>query len=101
MFKPAYEDFDILVNSGNTDAWSKVVGLLCEAGDSIICEEYSYPSAQSNWIPLNCLAAPVKMDEDGMRADALEKTLAEWETVHPDRRRPRLSVLLNGCVWRC
>ncbi|RDW85519.1 hypothetical protein BP5796_03844 [Coleophoma crateriformis] len=94
VFQPAYEDFDILVNSGNTDAWSKVVGLLCEAGDSIICEEYSYPSAQSNWIPLGCFAAPVKMDEDGMRADALEKTLADWGINHPDQRRPRLMYLV-------
>lgn len=28
VYKPAYGDFEVLVNSGNTDGWNKVVQLL-------------------------------------------------------------------------
>ncbi|KAL3421753.1 hypothetical protein PVAG01_05909 [Phlyctema vagabunda] len=94
VFQPASEDFQILMNAGNTDAWAKVVGLLCEPGDVVITEEYSYPSSQSKWIPLGCKAAPIKMDENGMRADHLEQTLAEWETVHPEQKRPHLLYIV-------
>jgi len=90
VHQPAYSDFQILLNAGNTDAWNKVVRLLCEAGDYILCEEHTYPSAQALWIPMGIKAVPVAMDAQGMRADDLEKILANWDG-NPERR-PKLLV---------
>lgn len=45
VFQPAYANFDTLLNAGSTDAWSKICTLLCERGDGILCEEWTYPSA--------------------------------------------------------
>ncbi|ORY69318.1 pyridoxal phosphate-dependent transferase [Leucosporidium creatinivorum] len=94
IFKPAYGDWEILLNDGNTDAWSKIVRLLLEPGDTLLTEEYTFPSAQAAWIPLGVTAVPIKMDEHGLRADHLSKTLAEWETTRPGVRRPKLLYII-------
>lgn len=56
VFQPARHDFEVLVNSGNTDAWGKIMRLLCEPGELILCEEFTYPTAQATWTPLGCRA---------------------------------------------
>jgi aromatic amino acid aminotransferase I len=90
VFQPAYSDFSILLNSGNTDGWCKVVRMLCEPGNLILVEEYTYPSSQALWIPMGCQAVPIKLDGEGMRADSLEDVLGNWETTHPGKKQPRL-----------
>lgn len=45
VFQPAYANYDTLMNAGSTDAWSKICTTLCERGDGILCEEWTYPSA--------------------------------------------------------
>lgn len=75
---------------GNTNAWAKVVGLLLEDDDYILCEEFTYPSSQAYWIPLGNHAAPIPLDAEGMRADLLEDRLANWESTHPGKRRPHV-----------
>jgi aromatic amino acid aminotransferase I len=92
VFQPGYADFEILLHSGNTDGWCKVVRLLCEPGDLILCEEHTYPSAQALWIPMGCKAVPIKMDSDGIEPESLEKMLATWDTTHPFVKRPHLYV---------
>ncbi|GLA86098.1 hypothetical protein AtubIFM56815_010348 [Aspergillus tubingensis] len=95
VHRPAYADWEVLLHPGNTNAWGKVVGLLCEPDDYILCESYTYPSAQAFWIPLGNKAAPVPSDAEGMRADALAQTLREWDDSHPGARQPRVLYLVS------
>lgn len=95
VHRPAYADWTVLLHPGNTNAWSKVVSLLCETDDYILCETYTYPSAQAFWIPLGIKAAPVASDAEGMRADTLAQTLRDWEDTHPGTRRPRVLYLVS------
>ncbi|GKZ85804.1 hypothetical protein AnigIFM56816_011775 [Aspergillus niger] len=95
VHRPAYADWNVLLHPGNTNAWSKVVSLLCETDDYILCETYTYPSAQAFWIPLGIKAAPVASDAEGMRADTLAQTLRDWEDTHPGTRRPRVLYLVS------
>ncbi|ETN36262.1 uncharacterized protein HMPREF1541_08539 [Cyphellophora europaea CBS 101466] len=90
VFKPAYDDWDVILNSGNTDGWTKVVRLLCENGDYLLCEEQTYPSAQAVWAPMGCKALPIAIDDQGLRVDVLENLLSGWQSSHPGIRRPRL-----------
>lgn len=90
VFEPASPSFEILLNSGNTDAWCKIVRLLCEPGDFIICEQHTYPSAQALWIPMGCQAVPVKMDSDGLLPQDLASLLESWDVTHPGTTRPHL-----------
>ena len=94
VFQPGYDDWDVILNSGNTDGWSKVVRLLCEPGDYILCEQQTYPSAQAVWAPMGCKALPIQLDAEGMRADALEDCLSKWGISHPGVSRPRLLYLV-------
>jgi aromatic amino acid aminotransferase I len=95
IHQPAFKDVKVLLHPGNTNAWSKVVGLLCEAGDYILCESFTYPSAQALWIPLGNFAAPIPMDDQGIRADVLDQTLSTWDVTHPGVRRPHVLYLVS------
>lgn len=92
-FSPGYRCAH-LAHLGCTDAWTKVVRLLCEPGDHILTEQYTFPSSMAVWIPLGVKGAPVKMDQDGMRSDDLRRILANWETEHPGMKRPHLMYIV-------
>lgn len=90
VHKPLYR-YDCLLHPGNTNAWAKVVGLLCEQGDSILVEEFTYPSAQAFWIPLGMKGVPVRADAEGMTAEHLDRILSDWDDTKG--RRPHVYVL--------
>ncbi|GAA6028362.1 hypothetical protein JCM8097_006994 [Rhodosporidiobolus ruineniae] len=94
VYPPAYADWEILLNCGNTDGWTKVVRLLTEPNDLILTEEYTFPSAIAMWTSLGCRAVPVKMDGSGMRSDDLERVLSTWETERPNEKRPKLLYIV-------
>ena len=77
---------------GNTDAWAKVVSLLCEPGEHVLVEEFVYPSAQHFYIPLGCKGVPIAMDGDGLIPAALDDILRTWEETHPGARPPHVCV---------
>ncbi|KAF8915481.1 pyridoxal phosphate-dependent transferase [Mucidula mucida] len=81
-FASCLQKFDVLMHSGNTDAWTKGLTSISEAGEYIIIERHTYPSAQACGFPWGVKASPI--DGDGMCADALENTLRDWDTTHPD-----------------
>lgn len=81
---------------GNTDAWAKVVSLLCEPGEHVLVEEFVYPSAQHFYIPLGCKGVPIAMDGDGLIPASLDDILTTWEETHPGARKPHVCVSYNG-----
>ncbi|GAA5915028.1 hypothetical protein JCM6882_006760 [Rhodosporidiobolus microsporus] len=94
VHQPATSDWEILLHCGNTDGWNKVVRLLCDPGDLILCEEYTFASSISMWTSFGCRATPVKLDGNGLRADDLERVLGTWETEHPNEKRPKLLYIV-------
>lgn len=78
------------MHSGNTNAWAKVVGMLCEDDDYIIVEEYTYPSSQALWIPLGNKAVPIPADAEGIKATNLREVLSNWDEKSRGGRRPRV-----------
>lgn len=92
VMKPGYADFSILLHSGSTDGWNKVVNILCEFGDYILVEEHTYPSSQAVWAPMGCRGVPIAIDKDGIVPESLEAVLMDWERVHPGEKRPHLYV---------
>ncbi|KAA1477299.1 PLP-dependent transferase [Dentipellis sp. KUC8613] len=79
VYRPAFSDCATLVHTGNTDGWSRVVGTLCNPGDTVITEEWTYPSAVASVQPYGVGVMPVLMDGEGMRADSLRALLAQWD----------------------
>jgi aromatic amino acid aminotransferase I len=82
--------YDCILHPGNTNAWAKVVGLLCEDDDFVIVEEYTYPSAQAYTIPLGIKAVPIPADAEGIEAKSLGEVLTNWKEEERGARRPRL-----------
>jgi aromatic amino acid aminotransferase I / 2-aminoadipate transaminase len=95
VHRPLRDDFEVLLHAGNTDAWSKVVGMLCEKGEYILTESFTYPSAQALWVPLGNFACPIETDEQGMRADRLRETLTGWGESHPGTPRPHVLYVVS------
>ncbi|KAF2020212.1 PLP-dependent transferase [Aaosphaeria arxii CBS 175.79] len=87
-------EYECLLHPGNTNAWSKVVGLLCEDDDYVIVDEFTYPSAQALWIPLGIKATPVSADEEGLSAKGLQKLLESWDEAKQGRKRPSVLYLV-------
>ena len=78
FFDPAYADFAVLIHGGNTDGWNRVTSTLLNKGDGVLVEEFTYPNAMSTSLPLGANMVGVPMDSHGMRPDALDKVLANW-----------------------
>ncbi|KAF9260461.1 PLP-dependent transferase [Marasmius fiardii PR-910] len=94
VLRPGFSDFEILLNFGNTDAWSKVVSLLCEYGDYILVEEHTYPSSQALWAPMGCRGVPIQMDKDGIVPQALQQVLGGWNEAERRGKRPKLLYVI-------
>lgn len=45
VYRPGTSDFRTVINAGSTDAWGKIVTTLCNPGDGVLAEEWTYPSA--------------------------------------------------------
>ena len=78
------------MQTGNTDGWSRCARVLCNPGDVIIAEEWTYPSSLASCQPYNIRPIPIAMDSEGMRADVLRSTLAEWDETARGARRPHV-----------
>ncbi|KXH25924.1 hypothetical protein CSAL01_04478 [Colletotrichum salicis] len=87
-------EYECLLHPGNTNAWAKVVGLLCEDDDFVIVEEFTYPSAQALWIPMGIKAVPVAADAAGIMAKNLRTLLLNWDERERGARRPRVLYLV-------
>ncbi|KAI8237563.1 Aromatic amino acid aminotransferase [Colletotrichum sp. SAR 10_86] len=88
-------DYECLLHPGNTNAWAKVVGLLCEENDFVLVEEFTYPSAQALWIPLGIKAVPIPADADGILSQDLRSTLQNWDEEKRGGPRPRVLYLVS------
>jgi aromatic amino acid aminotransferase I len=60
---------------------------LCNPGEGVLCEEWTYPSAMASMIPYNIKPVAVAMDGLGMKSDDLENLLSQWDPV--SRQMPR------------
>lgn len=52
---------------------------LCNPGEGVLTEDWTYPSALASIQPYGINAVPVTMDSEGMRSDSLRKVLGEWD----------------------
>ena len=57
----------------------RTVVTLCNPGEHILVEEWTYPSAMTDCQGLGILPAPVKVDGEGLSAVDLEYVLSTWE----------------------
>lgn len=78
IFQPAYSNFTTILHAGNTDGCAKTVTTLCNAGEGVLCDEWTYPSALALMRPYGISAVAVDMDHLGMSSKALRELLSSW-----------------------
>ena len=70
----------------------------CERGDAILCEEFAYPSALATSAPYGITTVPIALDGVGLRADALEEVLENWNEAKRGAKRPHVVRRLALCL---
>ncbi|ODQ79301.1 hypothetical protein BABINDRAFT_162327 [Babjeviella inositovora NRRL Y-12698] len=80
---PPYEDWSVISTVGNTQAWDAVLRNFTTRGDSILVEEYTFPSALEASHAQGIHNVPMKMDDYGIVPEALEQQLAQWVGAKP------------------
>ncbi|KAL4791530.1 pyridoxal phosphate-dependent transferase [Aspergillus venezuelensis] len=88
IHNPPYSDWQCALTPGSTYSWDTTLRLLCEKGDYILMEEYTFSSAQETALPLGVKVAPVKMDEQGLLPEALDEVLSNWDEKERGARKP-------------
>lgn len=74
-----YEDWDVALTIGNTQSWEACLRSLCNPGESIFVEEYTFSSAIETARALSINFVPVKMDNFGIVPSSLDETCANWD----------------------
>ncbi|BCS26590.1 aminotransferase-like domain-containing protein [Aspergillus puulaauensis] len=90
IHNPPYSDWQCCLTAGSTYAWDTALRLLCEKGDYLLMEEYTFSSAQETALPQGVKVAPVKMDEQGLLPDALNDVMSNWDETARGGRKPRV-----------
>lgn len=90
VYQPAYSDAAVLLQTGNTDGWSRAVLTFCNPGEFFLTEDWTYPSALASAQPYKVKPIAVKMDKEGMRSDDLRDVLAGWDEQTRGGKRPHV-----------
>jgi aromatic amino acid aminotransferase I len=90
IYKPAYADWDVLLNVGATDGWNKICGLLMEQGDAVLVEEWTYPGAENAFIPMEVEMVAIKMDGQGVLPEHMDEVLGGWDEEKRGKKRPHV-----------
>jgi 2-aminoadipate transaminase len=77
---------DIIVTTGGQQAIDLISKTLIDPGDPVICEAPTYPGAVPVFCSYQADVIQIECDGDGMRLDALERTL---ERLAAEGRRPK------------
>ncbi|HEY5976973.1 MAG TPA: PLP-dependent aminotransferase family protein [Solirubrobacterales bacterium] len=77
---------DVIVTTGGQQAIDLITKTLIDPGDVVICEAPTYPGAVPVFCSYQAEVVQIECDEDGMRIDELEATLARLDG---DGRRPK------------
>lgn len=78
-----FEDWDIIMTTGNTFGWDATIRTLSNPGDVILCEEFSFSSALETAHANGLTTVGVKMDLEGIVPEALETQLENWVGPKP------------------
>ncbi|KAL7628779.1 Aromatic/aminoadipate aminotransferase 1 [Parahypoxylon ruwenzoriense] len=78
---PPYADWRCALTIGSTGALEEAFRMFCDRSrnDSILTEEYSFPSALETAMPLGIHVFGIKMDEQGLLPESMDEILSTWD----------------------
>ncbi|KAL3419034.1 aromatic amino acid aminotransferase [Phlyctema vagabunda] len=87
---PPYADWHCALSVGSTSALEQTFRMLCERGDLILSEEYTFASAVETAAPLGIKVVGVKMDSEGLLPESMDEILSNWDEKARGARKPHL-----------
>lgn len=93
---PPYKDWDVLMTAGNTNSIDTCMRMLLNRGDTLLIEEYSFPSVLECARPQGIHAVSVKLDKNGIVPNLLDKQLLEWDEKVQGQRPRVLYTIPTG-----
>lgn len=92
IFNPPYADWQVCATAGSTSALEQAIRLLCDRnrGDTILMEDYTYPSALQTIRPQGINIVGVKMDAQGLLPDDMDRILSSWNVETRGSRKPHI-----------
>ena len=87
---PPYADWHCALSVGSTSALEQTYRMLCERGDYILSEEYTFASAVETAAPLGLKFLGVKMDSEGLIPESLDDIISSWDEKARGARKPHL-----------
>lgn len=87
---PPYADWHCALTVGSTSALDQAYRMICERGDYVLSEEYTFASAVETALPLGIKFAGVKMDDQGLIAESMDEILSNWNVQERGARKPRV-----------
>ncbi|KAH9815340.1 Aminotransferase class I and II [Teratosphaeria destructans] len=85
---PPYRDWATTLTCSTTSALDILFRMLCNRGDSVLCEEFSYSGTIEAATPLGISLVGLNIDDEGLIPEVLEAKLRDWVTAR-DGMKPR------------
>mmetsp|Transcript_18619 Transcript_18619/g.30201 ORF Transcript_18619/g.30201 Transcript_18619/m.30201 type:complete len:423 (-) Transcript_18619:68-1336(-) len=86
-----WEKHDLIMMPGATNSIAMMIQLCTDAGDKVLCEDFTYTGFMAAAKPLGRIAVGVAMDEEGLLPSDLRRTCA---SLAADGKAPRLLYLV-------
>ena len=78
------------MSGGNTSALDLALRTFAERGDSILVEEYTYPTVFESGLPLGLNFEGIRMDDEGLIPEHMDQILENWAVNRKGCRKPHL-----------
>jgi aromatic amino acid aminotransferase I / 2-aminoadipate transaminase len=85
---PPYADWQCVLTVGSTSALDHAFRMLCERGDYVLAEEYTFSSAVETGLPLGVKFLGIKMDDQGLIPEIMDEILSKWDVKARGARKP-------------
>lgn len=79
VHNPPYEDWDCCLSCGNTSALDIAFRILCNPGDTVLVEQYTYSGAMASAKAQSLKILGIKMDSLGLVPEDLDQKLQNWD----------------------
>ncbi|CED85216.1 Aromatic amino acid aminotransferase and related proteins [Phaffia rhodozyma] len=91
-----YEDWDLIITTGNTDGMDNVLRNIANRGDNIIVEEFAYPGTVASMGPQGLNPVVIPLDDEGMIPSILDEVLSTWDESKRGRKPKVLTAVVTG-----
>ncbi|KAF4123733.1 aromatic amino acid aminotransferase I / 2-aminoadipate transaminase [Geosmithia morbida] len=96
VYDPPYADWQVCQTVGSTGALEQAIRLLCDRGrgDTVLTDEYTFPTAVETIRPQGISVVGVRMDEQGILPDDMDSLLTSWDAGARGSRKPHVIYLI-------